>query len=456
MPTTMSRNPFYHLGAIDQVEHFYNRRSEVRKALRLLHRSQNVAVAGPRRIGKTSFLRYISHPTTLENHGIDPQRNLFVYIDCQHRLMQGMESQVYQMMLERIAESAYRVGVDGVDASVGESAAGARFESTLKEMSRRGLRTILLLDEFEEMARNSHLDPGFFSNLRALCGADNIDIAYVTSSRVSLADLCLERQSLLSSPFFNVFRIIWLGLFTQQDSQHMVEDSLRKAGARLPRDLLELVLEVGGGYPFFLQTAGYCAFDLAVESEEMGEEERRLFLENVSAQFVGHFKSHWQKLDAQEQYILAALPLVMDDLAYQETIERLRDQCLIARRDGKYKYFSSLFETFVRRQEVQGLLQAGPLLVDQRREEVVLRGEPLSLSPTNYALLAHLMQQAGRVVTSEDLWRAAWSGEPHNADQQIKSSIKGLRKALGDDADCIVNRRGVGFMFQLSPEATRR
>jgi DNA-binding response OmpR family regulator len=67
-----------------------------------------------------------------------------------------------------------------------------------------------------------------------------------------------------------------------------------------------------------------------------------------------------------------------------------------------------------------------------------------------------LMQQAGRVVTSEELWRAAWSGEPHDADQQIKSSIKGLRKALGDDANCIVTRRGVGFIFQLSPGAARR
>jgi predicted AAA+ superfamily ATPase len=125
MPTKMSGNPFYHLGAIDQVEHFYNRRSEVRNALRLLRQSQNVAVAGPRRIGKTSFLRYISHPTTLEKHGIDPQHNLFVYIDCQHRLMQGMESQVYQTVLERIAESARRAGVDGVGASEGGSAAGA-------------------------------------------------------------------------------------------------------------------------------------------------------------------------------------------------------------------------------------------------------------------------------------------------------------------------------------------
>ena len=445
----MNGNPFYHLAAIDQLEHFYNRRSEVRDALRLLHKSQSVGVTGPRRIGKTSFLRYISHPTILQQHGLDLQHNLLVYIDCQHRLIQQREPQVYMMMLERIAEVAHRTGVDFAPGPCDESIAGMAFESALRELTCRGLRTVLLLDEFEDMARNAHLGPGFFSNLRALCGADDMDVAYVTASCVSLADLCLERRSLLSSPFFNIFRPIRLGLFSEQDSRRLVEDSLRRAGASFPRDLLELVLEVGGGYPFFLQTAAYCAFDLPVKGEKLTEEERRAFVETVSAQFVDHFRSYWQKLGTQEQYVLAALPLVWREISYQETIEHLRDQCLIARRNGGYGYFSPLLEAFVRRQQVNGLLQAGPLLVDQRREQVLLRGELLNLSPINYALLTYLMHRAGQVVSNEELWRAAWSDEPCNADQQLKSSIKSLRKTLGDVADCIVTRRGIGYIFQF-------
>jgi DNA-binding winged helix-turn-helix (wHTH) protein len=454
--TKMDENPFYHVGAIDRPECFHNRRSEVRNAMRLLRLSQNVAVTGPRRVGKTSFLRHISHPAVLQSHGVDPQRNLFVYVDCQHRLMQGEKAQVYQMLVDRLAECGQRAGVDGVTGSGNGSAAEVVFESTLKALTCRGLRTVLLLDEFEEMARNSHLDPGFFSNLRALWGGDSIDVAYVTSSCMSLADLCLERQSLLSSPFFNIFRTVWLGLFTEQDSQHLVDDSLRRAGVRFPADLLKLVLEVGGGYPFFLQTAGYWAFNMLIEGEKVTEQGHSAFLEIISAQFAGHFKSYWQKLDAHEKYVLAALPLVVDDLAYQETIEHLRDQCLIARRGDTYDYFSPLFEVFVRRQEVRGVLQAGPLLIDRHREQVLLRGEPVDLTPTNYALLICLMQRAGQVVTSEELWQAAWSGEPHDFDQQVKSGIKSLRRALGDDSDCIVTRRSVGYMFQLSQEAADR
>jgi len=449
----MNKNPFYHLVAIEQIDHFYNRRSEVRNALGLLCNSQSVAVTGPRRIGKTSFLRYISHPAILREYGLDSQGNLFVYIDCQHHLIQQEESQVYKVMVERIAEAARQAGIDFVPEPWDESTAGTAFELTLQEMSNRGLRVILLLDEFEEMARNPHLGPGFFSYLRALCGAKNINV--VTASCTSLADLCLERQSLLSSPFFNIFRPIRLGLFTEQDSRHLVEDSLRKVGARFSSGLLKLVLEVGGGYPFFLQTAGYYAFDLPVKGKELAKEERRTFLETIRAQFADHFRSYWQKLDAQKQYILAALPFSWQDLGYQETIEHLRDQCLIARRNGRYDYFSPLFEAFVRRQQVDGLLQAGPLLVNRRREQVLLRGEPLNLSPINYALLTYLMQRAGQVVSNEELWQAAWSDEPYDADQQLKSSIKSLRKVLGDDADCIVNRRGVGYMFDLTQVANR-
>jgi DNA-binding winged helix-turn-helix (wHTH) protein len=452
MPVEMDGNPFYHLRAIDKVEHFYDRCSEVRQALRLLRRAENVEITGPRRIGKTSFLRHLAHPTVLQKHGLDPQRNVFVYIDCQRRRVQGEASLVYKRMLERIVEAAYQAGVDLVSEAHDGAGGGAAFEQALEEMSRRGLRTILLLDEFEAMARNPNLDVVFFNNLRALCGPDQIDVAYVTASRTSLADLCLDRQSLLSSPFFNIFRPIRLKLFSEQDSRQLVKESLRRAGGRFPGGLLDLVLEVGGRHPFFLQMAGYHAFESSFRGKGLAENERRTFLGSVNEEAAGHFKAYWKKLDKREQYVLAALPLLQQDLSCQGGIEHLRDQCLIAERDGEYDYFSPLFKKFVRHQSVNGVLQAGALLVDQRRGQVLLRGEPLGLSPTNYALLTCLMQRAGQVVRNEELWQAAWSEESHNADEQLKSGIKSLRKALGDDADCIVNKRGVGYLFRISLE----
>lgn len=445
----MTENPFYHLTPIDTVGQFYNRRSEVCTAIGLLRRSQSVEVIGPRRIGKTSLLRYISHPDVLREYGMDSSRSLFVYIDCQRRLIQQDKPRVYEMMLECIIQTARQSGIDLSAETWKEFTPGTAFEHALKELSHQCLGVVLLLDEFEEMARNPHLEPAFFSNLRALCSDNDVKLAYVTASCVSLADLCLERQSLLGSPFFNIFRPIRLGLFSEQDSRHLIEDSLHRAGVSFPRDVLELVLEVGGGYPFFLQMAGYLAFNMLPLGEELTESDRKAFLRAAGVEAERHFRSYWQKLDDQGQYVLAALYLLCDDFNYQETIGHLMDQCLITKRNGRYDYFSPLLQAFVRRQEVKGLLQGGPLLLDQRRGQGLLRGEVLSLSPTNYALLVCLMRQAGQVVTNEDLWRAVWVDEPHNANQQLKSSIKSLRNALGEDRDCIVNRRGMGYMFQI-------
>jgi DNA-binding response OmpR family regulator len=142
------------------------------------------------------------------------------------------------------------------------------------------------------------------------------------------------------------------------------------------------------------------------------------------------------------------LPLIWKAPSYLEAIEHLRDQCLIDKRNGKYDYFSPLFEAFVRRQRVRDVLQAGPVLVDLRRKRVLSQGKPLRLSPTNYALLACLMQRAGQVVSYEELWQAACPDEPYEAGRRLRSSIRSLRRTLGDDADCIVNVRGVGYLFE--------
>jgi len=447
----VKRNTF-HLGTMDQVEWFYNRRPKVQGALATLREKGNVEVVGPRKIGKTWFLRYISDSTVLQEHDIDPQHSLFVYMDCQRHLGQQEKAQVYRTMLERVLEMAQQTGLDLTAQSWDDYEAKIAFELVLKELCNREIGVILLLDEFEEMARNSELNEVFFKHLRALTGADDVNIAYVTSSLIPLVDLCQEHESLVSSRFFNIFQPIRLGLFNEQDSQHLVEDSLRKASTCFPSELMELVLEMGGGHPFFLQMAGDHAFKLTVTGEELTENQRKAFLERVNEAATGHFKYYWWQLDHQEQHVLANLSLLEQDQSHRETLKHLKDRCLITQRNDQYEYFSPLFETFVRQQSISDMLQAGPLLIDQRTKRAFLQGEPLSLSSKNYELLICLLERVGQVVSYEDLWLAGWSGEPYNLVEQVKSSISRLRSALEDDAVRIVNRRGVGYMLEIPPE----
>jgi DNA-binding response OmpR family regulator len=110
-------------------------------------------------------------------------------------------------------------------------------------------------------------------------------------------------------------------------------------------------------------------------------------------------------------------------------------------------------QDFVRRQPVDGLLQAGPFVLDLENGRVMQHENLLSLSGSQHALFTYLMQRQGQVISSQELDREALSvpGEPYEylSDERLKSAIKGLRRSLGKDAGCIENRRGIGYVFRV-------
>jgi len=93
------------------------------------------------------------------------------------------------------------------------------------------------------------------------------------------------------------------------------------------------------------------------------------------------------------------------------------------------------------------------LRVDLSRREVSIDGEPVVLSRKEYALLALLVQHAGRVVTQPQLLREVW-GPTHQEDTHYLRILVGkLRQKLGDDAAhprWLVTEPGVGLRF-LAP-----
>ena len=86
--------------------------------------------------------------------------------------------------------------------------------------------------------------------------------------------------------------------------------------------------------------------------------------------------------------------------------------------------------------------------MDENMRQAFLHGQLLSLSPTQYALLSCLVGQPGQVLPTEQLEEAIW-GEAYIDDpERLKSVIKGLRKALGNEADRLENVRGVGYLWR--------
>ena len=81
-------------------------------------------------------------------------------------------------------------------------------------------------------------------------------------------------------------------------------------------------------------------------------------------------------------------------------------------------------------------LRRGPFTVDLERHEASFEGQPLDLSPRDFTLLVHLMQNAPQVVGPKELVRVVRQYEPdhmHEAREIIKWYIHRLRKKVEPD-----------------------
>jgi len=95
----------------------------------------------------------------------------------------------------------------------------------------------------------------------------------------------------------------------------------------------------------------------------------------------------------------------------------------------------------------------GPLRIDEARHEITLDGLPLSLTATEYGLLAALSAYPGRVFTRAQLLEQVWGGDYFGDDHVVDVHIANLRHKLGEESArprLIETVRGVGYRLKAS------
>ena len=100
--------------------------------------------------------------------------------------------------------------------------------------------------------------------------------------------------------------------------------------------------------------------------------------------------------------------------------------------------------------------ESGKIVVDDRltidfdRHEVWVEGELVKLRPTEYRLLYHLVQNAGWVLTHDQILNKVWGYEYENEPHYVRLYINYLRKKLEadpSDPQYILTERGIGYRF---------
>jgi DNA-binding response OmpR family regulator len=99
-----------------------------------------------------------------------------------------------------------------------------------------------------------------------------------------------------------------------------------------------------------------------------------------------------------------------------------------------------------------GRLRVGELEVDPASREVRLRGERLSLSQKEFALLLALAAEPTRVFTKAELLRDVWGFRSLGTTRTLDSHACRLRRKLGVQGDrLLVNVWGVGYRLVDGP-----
>ncbi len=96
------------------------------------------------------------------------------------------------------------------------------------------------------------------------------------------------------------------------------------------------------------------------------------------------------------------------------------------------------------------VIQEAGMVIDLTRQRVTLRGQPISLTSTEWAILKELVGSPGRMVTHRMLAEKLWGEEGSEIPSTIRSYIARLRKKLGDDPDnpvLIRTEYGIGYRF---------
>ena len=98
-------------------------------------------------------------------------------------------------------------------------------------------------------------------------------------------------------------------------------------------------------------------------------------------------------------------------------------------------------------------LERGQLVMDQERHTCTWKGEPVTLTVTEFLILQSLAQRPGVVKSRNALMDAAYDDQVYVDDRTIDSHVKRMRKkfrAVDNEFDAIETLYGVGYRYRES------
>lgn len=109
---------------------------------------------------------------------------------------------------------------------------------------------------------------------------------------------------------------------------------------------------------------------------------------------------------------------------------------------------TSKVNAFMRRlnEKNDGLLVSGDIVVSVKEMQVKKSGVPVSLSKTELQLVIYFLENAGRVLSKEQILDKVWGFDGQFVDDNtVTVNISRIKSKLG--SECIANVRGLGYVW---------
>lgn len=360
----MAHNPFTYGNPISDPRRFFGREHEIELVFSRLRNAEfeSSSLVGERRIGKTSVLYYLADRDVRRRYDLNPGTHMFVYVDLQMIDQAVTPVRLWQRLLRQMGRVCQDPVVhQAIDEIQQQDAIDTFALADLFDIvDEKNQFVVFLLDEFEKVTENTNFGTDFFYGLRSL--AIQHHLALVTSSRRELIELC-HSEAIRSSPFFNIFANVNVGLFTEAEARDLIETSLHSTGVQFEEDITRLIFRVAGLHPYFLQAACYHAFESYKQPLPLLER-AQIIANQLYQEAAPHLANYWHTSDAHEKIVLTVLALLerrgragdqhfdVSDLheyyaRSDQTLSRLEKRGLIAEHDDGFKLFSAAFGDWI-------------------------------------------------------------------------------------------------------------
>lgn len=104
---------------------------------------------------------------------------------------------------------------------------------------------------------------------------------------------------------------------------------------------------------------------------------------------------------------------------------------LVARVKSQLRRYMYLGD--MQRARTEENIQIGGLALDRSAKQILVDGEPVKMTATEYKILELLMENAGRVFSAEEIYRRVWNEDAYSVENTVMVHIRHIREKIEFD-----------------------